>query len=106
MPRKRRRVVWAPRSKADLLDVWRYYERVASSEIADKLLREIGETGERLADQSLTWRARDEVLPGLRSVIVHPYTIFYRVRDGVVEIVRVLHERRDFAAVFSTKRKE
>ncbi|MGD0025158.1 MAG: type II toxin-antitoxin system RelE/ParE family toxin [Xanthobacteraceae bacterium] len=103
MPRKRRRVVWAPRSKRDLLDVWRYYERVASVEIADKLLREISETGERLADQALMWRARDEVLPGLRSVTVHPYTIFYRVRDGVVEIVRVLHERRDFDAVFGKK---
>jgi hypothetical protein len=38
MPRKRRRVVWAPRSKLDLL-----YERVASSDVADKLLREISE---------------------------------------------------------------
>ncbi len=103
MPRKRRRVVWAPRSKRDLLDVWRYYERVASSEIADKLVREIGEAGERLADQALMWRVRDEVLPGLRSVVVHPYTIFYRVRDGAVEVVRVLHERRDFAAIFSKK---
>lgn len=49
------------------------------------------------------WRARDEILPGLRSVVVHPYTVFYRVRDDTVEIVRVLHERRDFAAVFGKK---
>jgi toxin ParE1/3/4 len=103
MPKKRRRVVWAPRAKRDLRDVWRYYERVASPEIADTLLREINKAGERLAEQALMWRARDEVLPGLRSVLVHPYTIFYRVDDGVVEIVRVLHERRNFAAVFSGK---
>jgi toxin ParE1/3/4 len=106
MPGKRRRVIWAPRSKRDLLDVWRYYERVASSDVADKLLREISEAGEGLADQALMWRARDEVLPGLRSVIVHPYTVFYRVRDDEVEIVRVLHERRDFSAVFRRKRGE
>ena len=103
MPRRHREVVWSPRSKRDLLDVWRYYERVASSEIADKLLREIHAAGERLADQALMWRARDEVLPGLRSVIVHPYTIFCRVNDGAVEIARVLHERRDFSAVFGKK---
>jgi toxin ParE1/3/4 len=103
MPKNRRRVVWAPKSKRDLRDVWRYYERVASVEIADKLLREINEAGQRLADQAFMWRARDEVMPGLRSVLVHPYTIFYRVDDGTVEIVRVLHERRDFAAAFAKK---
>ena len=35
--------------------------------------------------------------------MVHPYTLFYRVVDGSVEVVRVLHERRDFAAVFPKK---
>jgi toxin ParE1/3/4 len=93
MPREHRRVVWAPKSKKDLLDVWRYYQRVASPEIADKLLREINEAGQRLGDEALMWRARDEIIPGLRSVLVHPYTVFYRINDSVVEIVRVLHER-------------
>ena len=103
MPTKRRKIVWAPKAKQDLRDVWRYYERVASPEIADKLLREIDEAGRRLADEALMWRARDEVMPGLRSVLVHPYTVFYRVNEGGVEIARVLHERRNFAAVFSKK---
>ena len=103
MPKKLRHVFWAPRSKRDLREVWRYYARVASPEIADKLLREISTTGERLRERAHMWRVRDEILPGLRSVLVHPYTIFYRLNDGVVEIVRVLHERRDFTAVFSTK---
>jgi plasmid stabilization system protein ParE len=48
--------------------------------------------------------ARDDVMPGLRAVLVHPYTVFYRVTDSTVEIVRVLHERRDFSAVFRDKR--
>ena len=87
----------------DLRDVWRYYERVASPEIADKLLREINDAGQRLADEALMWRSRDEVMPGLRSVLVYPYTAFYRVHDDAVEIVRVLHERRDFPGIFSKK---
>ena len=49
------------------------------------------------------WRALDEIMPGLRSVLVHPYTVFYRFNDGTVEIVRILHERRDIARVFSKK---
>ena len=84
MPRKHRRVVWAPKSKNDLLDVWRYYQRVASPEIADKLLREIEEAGQRLGNEALMWRARDEIVPGLRSVLVRPYTVFYRINDSVV----------------------
>jgi toxin ParE1/3/4 len=93
------------RSKRDLLEVWQYYERVASVEIAEKLLRQINSAGQRLADEALMWRTRDEVMPGLRSVLVHPYTIFYRVKDDVVEIVRVLHERRDFGAAFSKEQR-
>ena len=77
MPAKHRRVIWAPKAKRDLLDVWDYYAHVASPDIADKLLRDINQAGERLAEQALMWRARDDVLPGLRSVQVHPYMIFY-----------------------------
>ena len=100
MPSKHRRVVWAPRAKQDLYEIWRYYTRVASPEIADKLLRDIDRTGQRLAEQALMWRARDDVMPGLRSVLVHPYVIFYRLTDTTVEIARVLHGRRNFAALF------
>ena len=34
----------------------------------------------------------------MRSVLTRPYTLFYRIADTRVELVRVLHERRDFAA--------
>jgi toxin ParE1/3/4 len=105
MPRKRRRVAWAPKAKHDLRDVWRYYARVATPDIADKLLREIDQAGERLAEQALVWRARDEIMQGLRSVRVSPYTVFYRVQNGVVEIVRVLHERRNFPDLLSREKR-
>ena len=40
-------------------------------------------------------RTRFELMPGLRSALVHPYMIFYRINDNHVEIVRVLHERME-----------
>ena len=46
-------------------------------------------------------RSRDELRAGLRSLLSDPYVIFYRVRDGVPEIVRVLHGRRDLDAIFA-----
>ena len=80
MARKPRRVIWAPKAKQDLHEVWRYYALVASPDVADRLLRDIDATGERLADQALMWRARDDVMPGLRSVAINPYIIFIACR--------------------------
>jgi toxin ParE1/3/4 len=96
-----KRVVWAPAAKQDLRDIWRYYARVGSSEVADKLLREIDRAGERLGLRYCLGRKRGDLMQGLQSVIVHPHTIFYRVSDASVEVTRVLHEGRDFPGIFS-----
>ena len=100
MPAGNRRLVWAPAAKNDLRDIWRYFVGVASPEIADRLLRDIHRAGERARDRPQTWRVRDEIMPGLRSILVHPYVVFYRFSGETVEIVRVLHQRRNLAAVF------
>ena len=100
MPAENRRLVWAPAARNDLRDIWYYFEGVASREVADRLLRDIRRASERALQRPLAWRARDEVMPGLRSILVHPYVVFYRLKDGMLEIVRVLHQRRNFAALF------
>ena len=46
-------------------------------------------------------KARDDVRPGLRTVRADRHIVFYRVRSRVVEIARVLDERRDVEALFS-----
>jgi toxin ParE1/3/4 len=95
-----KRVVWAPSAKRDLRDIWRYYARVGSPEFADELLREIDRAGERLGRRYHLGRKRDDLMQGLRSVLIQPHTIFYRVSDASVEVARVLHERRDFPGIF------
>jgi toxin ParE1/3/4 len=84
-----------------LREVRRYYARIASPEIADKLLRAIDQATGRIAERPLARRSREELMPGLRSALAHPYTIFFRIRDDDVEIVRVLHEARDFPTAFA-----
>ena len=104
MPRARRpRVVWSPAADRDLLDIWAYYARVASPETADNLLREIDRVGEGIRENPLLSRQRDELLPGLRSVAARPHVIFFRIRGGALEVVRVLHGRRDFPAIFGSE---
>jgi toxin ParE1/3/4 len=100
MAAENRRLIWAPAAKNDLREIWRYFVGVASAEIADRLLRDIQRASERVRQRPLAWRARDEVMPGLRSILVHPYAVFYRLSDETVEIVRVLHQRRNLAKVF------
>jgi toxin ParE1/3/4 len=101
MPREHSRIIWAPAAKRDLRDIWYYFVDVASREVADRLLRDIIQTSERIRQRPQAGRTRDEVLPGLRSVLVHPYVLFYRVNSTAIEVVRVVHQRRNFAAVFS-----
>jgi toxin ParE1/3/4 len=98
-----RRVVWAPRAKQDLVDIWRYYARVASPEIADNILREIERVADAIGRNPLARRLRKELGLGLRSALVSPHTIFYRTLGAEVQIVRVLHERRDFPAVLARR---
>ena len=69
--------------------------------VARSLLREIHRVATRVAASPLSWRARDELIPGLRSAVARPYTVFYRIRNEHIDIVRILHERRDFPAIFA-----
>jgi len=78
-----------------------YYARVASTEIADDLLREIDRSAQAIGEHPLLSRDRSELTAGLRSVVARPHVIFFRITTGAVEIVRVLHGRRDFPAIFS-----
>jgi len=100
-----KRVRWAPKARQDLLGIWRYFARVASPEVADNILRDIDRAAAGLGETALQWQARGDVLPGLRSVRAHPYTVFYRLAADGVEIVRVLHGRRNFPAIFARERR-
>ena len=104
MPADSYRLRWAPAAKRDLREVWRYYANAASPKVADQLLIKITDAVAKAAERPLLYRPRDSLLPGLRAVIVHPYTAFYRMRDDELEVVRILHERRDFSAVFRKDR--
>ena len=79
-------------------------------EILDYIFGDSGESAARfearfirsfsmLAQNPFLGRSRDEVAPGYRSVVVGRYVVFYLATGEDVEIVRVLHGRRDLSAV-------
>jgi toxin ParE1/3/4 len=40
-------------------------------------------------------RARDDLAPGLRSVVAGKYLVFFRASDAAIEVLRVIHGARD-----------
>jgi toxin ParE1/3/4 len=95
MPGKPSRLIWAPEADRDLLGIWGYYAAEASAEIADKIVQQIVTAARRVSGLPLSGRSRDDLKPGLRAALAHPYVVFYRLKGSDVEILRVLHERRN-----------
>jgi plasmid stabilization system protein ParE len=60
--------------------------------------------GARLGRHLLMGRPRDELVSGLRSVLVPPHVIFYRAFDERVEVARILHQRRDLGSALTGER--
>ncbi|MEM9216229.1 MAG: type II toxin-antitoxin system RelE/ParE family toxin [Cyanobacteria bacterium P01_F01_bin.150] len=45
-------------------------------------------------------KSYDSIRPGLRGLSLDNYIIFYRLLDDGIEILRVIHGRRDFPSAF------
>lgn len=48
-------------------------------------------------------RPRDEIAPGLRSLVERPYVIFYCLDGDGAEIVAIVHGARDLPAALSAR---
>ena len=88
------------RAERDLDEVWLYVAEDASPTTADRLIDDIVDRFDLLAEQPRMGRLRPEFGPGVRSISVENHVIYYR-HDGDVLIARVLHGRRDQAAAWS-----
>jgi toxin ParE1/3/4 len=86
-----------PQADHDLDGIWGYIATESGSyDIADRLVDTIVDRFLLLATHPHIGRARDEDLrPGLRSFPVGNYIILYRVHEGRVLILRILHGNRD-----------
>jgi toxin ParE1/3/4 len=95
-----RQLTRAPQSVLDLREVIAYLDQrseAAAVAVADAVDRKC----EQLRTVPFQGRARDDLSPGLRSVVVGDYLLFYRVSDAVVEFVRFIHGSRDLPAAFA-----
>lgn len=84
-----------PAARRDLSSIWDYSEEHWGLQQAEAYMRGLQACAERLADDPRCGHPRDEVRPGYRSRAVGSHVIFYVVRDGGVDVIRILHQRMD-----------
>ena len=93
------RILRRPRAEADLIEIWNYIAQDSPTR-ADKLLDEIDEKSQTLAQSPFIGKARDELGRKIRSFPIGNYVLFYQPIEGGIDIIRVLHGARDIDALF------
>lgn len=91
-------VLKAPQAQADLEAILEELDE-KSPKAANRIAAAVDKKCEALGRFPEMGRAREEIIPGLRSTLVGKYVLFYRIRGEVVEVLRVLHGRRDLPRI-------
>jgi toxin ParE1/3/4 len=94
------KVLRKPQAEADLIEIWTYIAQDSPTR-ADKLLDEIDEKSQTLAQSPFIGKARDELGSKIRSFPIGNYVLFYQPIEDGIEIIRVLHGARDIEALFN-----
>ncbi len=69
-------------------------------ETSDRFIKGMTDRLTQLTQFPQMGRSRDEIFPGVRSLLYEKYLIFYTVTDDVVEINRVANGRQDLNQLF------
>lgn len=86
----------SPAAQIDLEQIWDYTCHRWGVEQADEYLRDLQRAIELAAVNPRIGQACEEIRPGYRKLAAGSHTPYCRVTpDGVVDVVRVLHQRMD-----------
>ncbi|WP_328839019.1 type II toxin-antitoxin system RelE/ParE family toxin [Methylobrevis albus] len=82
------------RADEDLIEIWLHIATV-DPEAADRVLDAIERRWQQLAQHPLSGMPRHDIAAGIRHLVAGQYLTLYRVHAEGVEIVRILHGRRE-----------
>src|SRR5437870_2491556 len=94
-------VVRTDQAETDLAEILDYLEE-RSPQAAERLATAIDDRCSLLGQLPQMGRTREDLGPGLRSVVVERYVLFYRVTATAVEVLRILHGARDIDSIMKT----
>lgn len=88
------KLVWRPEAQSDLETIISYIaERNPAA--AQELRSVIGTCAERLPEHPYIYRSGR--IPGTREAVVHPnYILIYEVRADTIEVMSIIHSRRQY----------
>jgi toxin ParE1/3/4 len=89
------KLVYSRRALADLGEIATYYSTTANPAVAKSIERRFTEVIERIcrAPESAP-RVSKRSQVRVATVVRYPYRIFYRLRDGTIDILHVRHTSR------------
>ena len=93
----------SPLAEFDLEEIWLYVAQDNGVRAADRLIDEITRRFALLATHPDAGRSRDDIAAGVRSFPVKNHIIYYRTHTQGILVARVLHGKRDQAALLSSK---
>jgi toxin ParE1/3/4 len=91
-------VVRTDQAETDLAEILDYLEE-RNPQAAERFATAIDDRCSLLSQLPLMGRSREELSPGLRSLVVEHYVLFYRVKATAVEVLRILHGARDIDTI-------
>ena len=89
-----------PTASRDIESIMDYLAEDSNLEMAEGFLQRIDAKFKLLSQFPQIGRKRDELYPGLRTISLDNYLIFYRLVPKGVEVVRVISGYRDLTDLF------
>jgi toxin ParE1/3/4 len=93
------KVHYTRRAREDLFDIWLYIASRNSDAFADAIYDRIEQSCARLAQHPKLGRARPEIAPDARALVIERWLAVYRLTDEGVQVVRVIDGVRDLTAI-------
>jgi toxin ParE1/3/4 len=93
------RIVFTARAREDLLDVWLYVAKRNSETVADRIYDSIERSCRPLEDHPQLGRARPEIHPEARSIVIERWVALYRTTEHGLQTMRILDGGRDLSAI-------
>jgi toxin ParE1/3/4 len=93
------RVIKSRLSRDDYLEIWLYVAR-DNPAAADRLIDQFDANLDALARNPMIGQRADGFAPGLRSLPVGNYLIFYRPMEEGIALARLLHSARNITPEF------
>lgn len=88
-------LVFSPRAQFDLDEIWEYTADRWDVEQADSYVRTIVLACTAVASGTREGRNADDIRAGYFKIPVISHVVFYTERNGIMNVVRILHQQMD-----------